>query len=112
LGGVLNGAAFGKDVVDFTAAGSQKTNTGQFVVAIDVARFIPPEVFAAEMDRHIRDLRASPKLPGFDSIRTPGEDRQRRREERTRNGVALPPTLVKQLDDLAANLKITPLGAR
>jgi L-2-hydroxycarboxylate dehydrogenase (NAD+) len=112
LAGVLNGAAFGKDVVDFTASGGQKTNTGQFVVAIDVARFIPAEMFAAEMDRHLNDLRSSPKLPGFDSIRIPGEDRKRRREERTRDGIALPGPLMKQLDELAATLNIMPLGAR
>jgi L-2-hydroxycarboxylate dehydrogenase (NAD+) len=112
LAGVLNGAAFGRDVIDFTKPGSEKTNTGQFMVAIDVKRFIPPEVFAAEMDRHLNDLRSSPRLPGVDAIRLPGEDRRRRREERTRNGVALPANLVKQLDDLAASLKIKPLGAR
>lgn len=112
LAGVLNGAAFGKDVVDFTAGGSQKTNTGQFVAAIDVNRFIPPEIFAAEMDRHLNDLRSSARLPGVDAIRLPGEDRQKRRADRTKNGVALPPTLVKQLDELAANLKIRPLAAR
>ena len=112
LAGVLNGAAFGKDVIDFTGPGTEKTNTGQFVVAIDIKRFIAPDVFAAEMDRHLNDLRSSPRLPGVDAIRLPGEDRRRRREERTRNGVALPAGLVKQLDELAANLKIKPLGAR
>ena len=59
--------------------------------------------FAAEMDRHLNDLRSSARLPGVDAIRLPGEDRQKRRADRTRNGVALPPTLVKQLDELAAN---------
>ena len=54
LAGVLNGAAFGRDVVD--AEGSDPTNTGQFVVALDVSRFIAPEVFAAEMDRQLKDL--------------------------------------------------------
>jgi L-2-hydroxycarboxylate dehydrogenase (NAD+) len=112
LAGVLNGAAFGRDVVDFTAAGSQKTNTGQFMVAIDVARFLPPEVFAKEMERHLDDLRSSARLPGVDAIRIPGEDRQRRREERMRDGVALPANLVKQLDDLASKLAIKPLGSR
>ncbi len=112
LAGVLNGAAFGRDVVDFTAAGSAKTNTGQFVMAIDVARFLPPAVFAAEMDRHLNDLRSSAKLPGVDAIRIPGADRSRRREDRTRNGVALPPALIKQIDELAAKLNITPLGKR
>ena len=112
LAGVLNGAAFGRDVVDFTKPGSEKTNTGQFVVAIDVKRFIAPEVFAGEMDRHLNDLRSSARLPGVEAIRLPGEDRQRRRLERTNNGVALPVNLVKQLDELAAKLSIKPLGAR
>jgi LDH2 family malate/lactate/ureidoglycolate dehydrogenase len=64
------------------------------------------------MDRHLNDLRSSPTLPGFDKIRLPGEDRRKRRADRSANGVSLPPTLIKQLDDLAANLKIEPLGTR
>src|SRR5262245_13393813 len=112
LAGVLNGAAFGRDIVDFLGPGSQPTNTGQFVVALDVSRFIAPQVFAAEMDRHLNDLRSSPTLPGFDSIRLPGEDRRKRRADRSANGVGLPASLIKQLDELAANLKIEPLGAR
>ena len=112
LAGVLNGAAFGRDVVDAMGPGSQPTNTGQFILALDVSRFISPQVFAAEMDRHINELRASPTLPGFDSIRMPGEDRRKRRADRSTNGVQLPATLVKQLDELAASLKLTPLAAR
>lgn len=73
LAGVLNGAAFGRDVIDVTKPGKEPTNTGQFVVALDVSRFIAPEVFAAEMDRHLKDLSSSPTLPGFDSIRLPGQ---------------------------------------
>jgi LDH2 family malate/lactate/ureidoglycolate dehydrogenase len=112
LAGVLNGAAFGRDVVDSSKPGPEPTNTGQFVVAVDVARFIAPDVFAAEMDRHLNDLRSSPTLPGFDRVRLPGEDRQKRRDERTAKGVQLSATLMKQLDDLAGSLKIQPLGAR
>ena len=112
LGGILNGAAFGRDVIDFMGPGTNPTNTGQFVIALDVKRFIPPDVFAAAMDHHINELRSSAKLPGFDTIRMPGEERQKRRAERSKNGVQLPPPLRKQLDELAANLKITPLGAR
>ena len=112
LAGVLNGAAFGHDVVDAMGPGTQATNTGQFVIALDVSRFISPQVFAAEMDRHLNDLRSSPTLPGFDQIRLPGEDRRKRRADRSVNGVALPATLIKQLDELAVNLKLQPLGAR
>jgi LDH2 family malate/lactate/ureidoglycolate dehydrogenase len=112
LAGVLNGAAFGREVVDMTVPGSQPTNTGQFVAAIDVARFIAPDVFAAEVDRHLNELRSSPKLPGVESIRMPGEERRRRRADRSVNGVQLPASLIKQLDEMAASLKLQPLGAR
>src|SRR5262249_6230466 len=57
LGGVLNGAAFGRDVIDFNYNQDGATNTGQFMVAIDVARFVPLATFAAETDRHLADLR-------------------------------------------------------
>jgi LDH2 family malate/lactate/ureidoglycolate dehydrogenase len=112
LAGVLNSAAFGRDVIDFTKPGTEETNTGQFIAAIDVSRFLPPEVFAAEVDRHMQDFKSSKRLPGVDAIRMPGEDRRRRRAERSKIGVALPDSLVKQLDDLAAKLNLTPFTAR
>jgi LDH2 family malate/lactate/ureidoglycolate dehydrogenase len=112
LAGTLNGAAFARDVRDFTSPGSDECNTGQFVIALDVARFLPPEVFAAEVDRHLRDLKSSVPLPGSGGIRMPGEERRRRKEDRSRNGVELSAQLIKQLDGLAENLKLTPLTAR
>ncbi len=112
LAGVLNGAAFGREVVDPNAPGNDPTNTGQLIIAVDVSRFISPEVFAAEMDRHLKDLASSPTLPGFDSIRLPGSDRRKRRADRSANGVQLPAALIKQLDALAANLKVQPLSER
>ena len=112
LAGVLNGAAFGRDVVDPSSLGSAPTNTGQFVVAVDVSRFMAPDVFAAEMDRHLGELRSSPTLPGFDKVRIPGEDRRNRIADRSADGVQLPQNLVKQLDEFAAKMSIQTLGAR
>src|SRR5262249_61889317 len=77
LAGVLNGAAFGRDVVDFNADLKSNTNTGQFIMALDIGRFIPLDAFKAEMDRHLRDLRGSQRPPGFDAVRLPGEPRRR-----------------------------------
>jgi L-2-hydroxycarboxylate dehydrogenase (NAD+) len=110
LAGVLNGAAFGREVIDFTAPGTEPSNTGQFFIALDVARFLPPEIFAAEMDRHLLELESSARLPGFDVIRYPGEERQRRKEDRGKNGVLLPAGLMKQLDELAQKLNVRPLN--
>ncbi|HWP25565.1 MAG TPA: Ldh family oxidoreductase [Xanthobacteraceae bacterium] len=112
LAGVLNGAAFGHEVIDFTVPGTEPCNTGQFVVALDVKRFMPPEVFVCEVDRHLRDLRASARLPGIDAIRYPGEQRLQRKMQRQREGVPLAAGLVKQLDELAGALKVQPLRVR
>ena len=112
LAGTLNGAAFGREVVDFNADASSETNTGHFIAAIDIARFVPLATFTADVDRHLHELRASPRLPGFDAIRLPGDRRAECRAERTRDGVPLAPALLDQLDRLAQGLRLEPLRAR
>jgi L-2-hydroxycarboxylate dehydrogenase (NAD+) len=112
LAGVLNGAAFGKDVREFGTESTHEANTGQFVIALDVTRFLPLATFTAEIDRHVRDLRGSARLPGFDTIRLPGEARRQRKQDRLQNGVELTDALLKQLDQLAADLKLAPLRDR
>jgi L-2-hydroxycarboxylate dehydrogenase (NAD+) len=112
LGGVLNGAAFGRDVIDFNADLGSETNTGQFIAALDVARFIPLQAFTSEVDRHLRDLKNAKVLPGFDAIRLPGERRRRCQIERARDGVPILPEVLAQLDRLAEDLAIAPLLVR
>jgi L-2-hydroxycarboxylate dehydrogenase (NAD+) len=111
LCGTLNGALFGREVYDFNNQPEAITNTGQFVVALDPARFQPLDQFKAEVDRHIRDLRTSKALPD-QSVRLPGEQRAQRRDDRLRNGLALAPALLAQLDKLAVELSIKPLAER
>jgi LDH2 family malate/lactate/ureidoglycolate dehydrogenase len=112
LAGTLNGALFGRDCVDFNADPCAITNTGQFVLALDPARFQPLAQFKVEVDRHIRSLRDSKPLPGQEAVRLPGEQRAQRRADRLHNGLALAPELLTQLDKLAANLSIKPLRER
>jgi LDH2 family malate/lactate/ureidoglycolate dehydrogenase len=112
LAGVLNGAAFGREVVDFNADDESACNTGHFIIALDVSRFMPIAAFKSEVDRQLRDLKSSKVLPGFDTIRLPGEQREARRMDRRTHGVPVFPEVVEQLDKLAAELKITPLRDR
>jgi L-2-hydroxycarboxylate dehydrogenase (NAD+) len=112
LAGTLNGAAFGRDVVDFNADEKSFGDTGHFIIALDIARFTPLASFTAEVDRYLRDLRGSARLPGFDAIRLPGEERRRRRADRVENGVPMAAELVVQLDRLAAELGLVPLRER
>lgn len=112
LAGALNGASFGRDIRDFAAPVGGDLNVGQFIIALDVARFLPLDTFKAEVDRHVRDLAASARLPGVDDIRVPGQGRLARRQERERDGVPLNAALVAQVDEVAKSLGITPLGSR
>jgi LDH2 family malate/lactate/ureidoglycolate dehydrogenase len=112
LAGTLNGASFGRDVVDFNADEKSAGDTGHFIIALDIARFTPLAAFTAEVDRHLRDLRSSKTLPGFDALRLPGEERRRRRADRLEHGVPLPQELVVQLDRLAAELGLVPVRER
>jgi L-2-hydroxycarboxylate dehydrogenase (NAD+) len=112
LAGTLNGAAFGRDVIDFNYNQEDATNTGQFVVAIDIKRFTPLATFVAETDRHLAGLRASKRLPGVEDIRLPGDRRRACRIERLHNGVPLPAALLAQLDKLARDLNVQTLSER
>src|SRR5260370_29808226 len=112
LAGTLNRASFGREVVDFNADEKSAGDTGHFIIALDIARFAPLASFAAEVDRHLRDLRASRTLPGFDAIRLPGEERRRRRADRVPNGVPMPAELIVHLDPLAGERRAAPGPAR
>src|SRR5215210_1846571 len=80
IAGPLNRAAFGHDVVDFNADDASETNTGHFIIALDVARFLPLEDYKAEVNRHVGELKRSKRLPDVDEIRMPGERRRQCRE--------------------------------
>ena len=112
VGGTLNRAAFGRDVVDFNADDTSETNTGHFIVALDIARFLPLDEYKAEVDRQVAELKQSKRLPGVDEIRMPGERRRQCRAERLRDGVPLAAPLVAQLDRLAGELGVKALNAR
>jgi LDH2 family malate/lactate/ureidoglycolate dehydrogenase len=110
LAGTLNGAAMGRDVVDFNADDTTPTNTGHSIVAIDVEAFQPLAEFRTSVDALIRDLRRSQRLPGVSAIRLPGDGSRAAREERAKNGIPLPPALHDSLNTLARELKIPPLA--
>ena len=106
LAGTLNGAGVGRAVVDFNADDTSPSNTGHFIIALDIARFIDPSLFATAVCAHLDELRASDRLPGVDHIRLPGEDRARRRRERSEGGIPIPPPLATVLDALGNRLGI------
>jgi L-2-hydroxycarboxylate dehydrogenase (NAD+) len=106
LAGTLNGAAFGRDVVNYTKDSKTASNTGQVIVALDIAGFADVEVFKQKVDDVWEMMKSSPTLPGFEEVRLPGERSGKLYEERVANGVPIDPGLRKVLDELADRLNI------
>jgi LDH2 family malate/lactate/ureidoglycolate dehydrogenase len=106
LAGTLNGAAMGRDVIDFNADDATPTNTGQAICAIDLSAFGETDVFLGNMDALSRDIRTSERMKGSERIWLPGEQSHARYAERTRLGVPIPPQLLATLDELGRKLDI------
>ena len=106
LAGTLNGAAFGKDVVDFNADPKATTNTGHFVIALDIAAFTDPEAFKNQIDGIWDEMKSSDLLPGVKEIRLPGERLASVSENHLKNGIPIPRALGNRLDALADDLGI------
>jgi LDH2 family malate/lactate/ureidoglycolate dehydrogenase len=110
LAGTLNGAAMGRDVVDFNHDDATPTNTGQAMLAIDIGAFEDPEIFKRRIDTLARDIRGSQRMKGVERIWLPGEQSHAKYRDRLENGVPVPPALLASLNKLAGNLGIGALG--
>jgi len=109
LAGALNRAAIGRDIFDFNKELGRATNTGQSVVALSIEAFVPAAEFKRSVDAMVRTLRSSPRLPGVERIWLPGEQSHEKRLDRMKNGIPLPLSLRKSLDELARELGIDPV---
>src|SRR5450631_2134442 len=87
LAGTLNGAAMGKDVLDFNHDFKTTTNTGQAIAMIDLAAFGDPSAFKGRVDALVRDLRTSERMPAVDRIWLPGEQSHAKRIAHERDGI-------------------------
>jgi len=113
MGGALNGAPIGRDAG--TPGGPPRAppaNTGQAIMALDIARFGPPARFKQAADKLARELRNSKPLPGVDRVRYPGEGGHENFVDAGKHGIPLRPATVAAIEKLANNLAITPLLLR
>lgn len=109
IAGTLNGAVFGKDVVNFTKETTTPTNTGQFIAAISIEAFGDVQTFKDTADQIFASFRNSTPFPGQSSVRIPGQNRGKVANEREEYGIPLHPNLVKTLAEIAAELNIPEL---
>jgi L-2-hydroxycarboxylate dehydrogenase (NAD+) len=106
LAGTLNGAAFGRDVVDYTVDCKTPSNTGQSIVAVNIAAFADVPSFKESVDEVWEVMKSSPTLPGIDEVRLPGEHSEQIYRDRMAHGAPLSEGQRKILDELADRLGI------
>lgn len=112
LAGTLGGAAMGRDVIDFNADHQTVTNTGQAILVVDLAAFGDPAHFKHEVDKLVRDIRGSERLPGVDRIWLPGEQSHEKRARYREAGIPIFDGLMLELNTLASDLGIAPLSEK
>lgn len=110
LAGSLNGAALGRDVVDFNTDHASRTNTGQFLCLVSLDALGGRGAIAERVEAVAEELRGSPAVPGHDRVRVPGDASNDKQHGNAAAGVALPPSLVARLDRLADELDIPALA--
>ncbi len=106
LAGLLNGANFGRNVVDFNKDLTTPNNGGHMIFATRVDCFRPVDDFKRDMDRSIREIRSSQRMEGVDRIWLPGEMEFYRIRERHAGGIPIAPAVLQQLRQLAAELQL------
>jgi LDH2 family malate/lactate/ureidoglycolate dehydrogenase len=107
LAGVLNGAFFGRNVVDCSKDLMTPSNSGHVIFVMRVDNFRPVDEFKCEMDRVIREIRESERMNGVNRIWLPGEIEFYKIRERREHGIPLAPGVVEQLRQLATDLELT-----
>ena len=97
LAGMLNGAAFGADVIDHREVPDQPANTGQAIFVMRPDLFRDLDDFKADVDRQLEEMRAAGE-PG--AVHIPGDAAARLEEEQRRDGIPIPDVLLAELQTL------------
>jgi L-2-hydroxycarboxylate dehydrogenase (NAD+) len=100
LAGVLNGAAFGRSVVDHRVDLTTPTNTGQLLIVFRADLFRPLETVLGDISAQLTELRTSGSRDGR-PLRLPGDRAAEVLVENQRLGLALPAELRVKLDATA-----------
>ncbi|MGH8949669.1 MAG: Ldh family oxidoreductase, partial [Acidimicrobiia bacterium] len=104
LAGVLNGAAFGEEVIDHRKVPGQAANTGQAMFVMRPDLFSDLEVFRTGIDNHLEALRnAGP--PG--SVQLPGDVASELESELLAEGIPVGDVLLGQLRYLGTRLGLS-----
>lgn len=103
---VLGGGAMANELggIRFT---DKPVRVSHAYVAIDIARFMPPEEFHARMRKLIDIMKATPPAKGYDEVLVAGEPEKRIEAQRLAEGIAIPDGNWNDLVEAATRLGVS-----
>ena len=106
--GLLSGSKYAREVSTFHQPLSP-TGVGVMVLAMDISRFMPLEVFQEAMRRHVLDIQSSEKSTGTARIYVPGEIEQEKQTRALRDGVEIDDSVMDTVKALFLERGVRPL---
>ena len=102
LGGILAGiVSFDEGDKEWSAV-----NQGAFLMAIDVSRFLSPDVFREQMDGFVRDVHGLKPFPGESRAILPGQLEWERQQDWSRDGIPIGKAHRDSLQELADEIGV------
>jgi LDH2 family malate/lactate/ureidoglycolate dehydrogenase len=106
LTGILSGGMFCGELLGEAKGMPHATAYAQAFMAIDIASFLPLEVFKRRVDELVTYVKEGPLAEGFNEISIPGERSWREKALRERVGIPLDEITLGELRALAGQLGI------
>lgn len=106
LSGLMTGGSFLHELRGLYTHSDQPSKSGHFFMAINPLALMSKGEFKDRMTDFYRQIKESPMWDDSREMLMPGEIEYRMDRERRREGIALPPDLIAELNKLAADLKI------
>lgn len=99
-GGAMSTAVGGLHILD------RPMNTSQMFLAIDPARFLPPEEFQKRMEHLVTTIKSAHPAQGYDEVLVAGEPERRREARRRADGIPVDASTWARLTVLAGALGV------
>jgi ureidoglycolate dehydrogenase (NAD+) len=112
LCGVLTGSGFTTEVLSIYKEIDKANRCGHFMMALKIKDFLPVALFSKQMGKMVRQIKRSPKAQGNDRIYLPGEIEFLTQKERTKKGLPIDRKLFSELNQIATELGVKPLGSK
>ena len=103
LAGVLNGAAFGSEVIDHRGVPDRAANAGQAIIVLRPDLFRDLDELTIDVERHLAEMRAA---GDEGAVHIPGDGAAALEERNRREGLMLPETLLVELRALSSRFAL------